>query len=113
MYNKSNIKKEKKQEIRGNLKKISEIIKPLKDKGEVQTINEGLIRRYEEQGHKNLKTYSEWLSIGRQVKRGSKALYLWRRQTSFTAEENGEEKEIFYYPFLALFSEKQTYKIGG
>ncbi len=113
MYNKSNTKREIKKETRGNLKKISEIIKPLKDKGEVKTINEGLLKRYEKQGHKNLKTYSEWLSIGRQVKRGSKALYLWSRQTSFTTEENGQEKEVFYYPFLALFSEKQTYKIGG
>ncbi len=113
MYNKSNQNKAEKQENRNNLKKLSDIIKPLKAKDEVKTINEGLIQEYEKRGHRNLKTYSEWLNIGRQVKRGAKALYLWRRQTSFVTEENGEEKTVFYFPMIAVFSESQTYKVGG
>ena len=98
------------QAKRRELKEISNTLRDAKTNGEIQTINEGLKQIYSEQGHSDLKTYEEWKQQGMQVKRNEKALYLWRRQTEKTIDENGEQKTITFFPMIALFSENQVYQ---
>ena len=104
MKSNSNIK-QKREEI----KIISTTLKELKENGSIQTINEGLKEIYKQQGNADLRTYDQWKKAGFQIKRGAKALYLWGRQTAKTVNENGEEKEITYFPLVAVFSENQVY----
>lgn len=104
MENHSNFKAK-----RIELKEISATLAELKQNGGITTINEGLKSIYEKEGHQELKTYEQWERAGMQVKRGAKALYLWGRQTAKTITENGEEKEIKFFPLVPLFSDNQVY----
>lgn len=104
MKSDSNIKA-KRQEI----KNISLAIRELKENGSIKTINEGLKEIYNQQGNADLRTYDQWKKAGFQIKRGAKALYLWGRQKAKTVTEDGEEKEITYFPLVPVFSENQVY----
>ena len=104
MKSNSNIK-QKREEI----KNISITLKELKENGSIQTINEGLKEIYRQQGSTDLRTFQQWKSAGYQVKRGQKAIYLWGRQTRKTITENGQEKEVTYFPLIPVFSEHQVY----
>jgi hypothetical protein len=104
MNNTSNIK-----EQRAKLREFSRQFVALKEAGTIRTINEGLKLIYLQQGHTILKTHDQWEQEGKRIKRGAKALYLWGKQTVKTVEENGESKEIKYFPLVALFSENQVY----
>lgn len=97
--------KEKRQYLKG----ISATLKELKEKGEIKTINEGLKNIYSGQGKTELRTFDQWKTAGYRVKRGEKALYLWGRETEKTITENGEEKEIFFFPIIPVFSKNQVY----
>lgn len=97
------------QEKRQYLKGISDTLRELKENGSIKTINEGLKAIYSEQGNTELKTFEQWQRAGYQVKRGEKALYLWGRQTEKTISENGEEKEIQFFPIIPVFSNTQVY----
>ena len=101
--------KEETQAKRMELKEISKTLTELKDNGSISTINEGLKAIYKEQGHRELKTFDQWEKVGMHVKRGAKALYLWGKQNAKTITENGEEKEIKFFPMLAVFSDLQVY----
>lgn len=94
---------------RHELKEISTTLREAKDKGEIKTINEGLLQIYSAQGHGVLKTYRQWEKEGKQVKKNEKALYLWSSKTEITINENGQEKTITFFPILAVFSENQVY----
>ncbi|MDD2799378.1 MAG: hypothetical protein PHV20_12370 [Bacteroidales bacterium] len=104
MNNHSNIR-----EKRAELKAISQPLAELKATGNIQTINEGLKSIYQQQGHHELKTFEQWERAGMHVKRGAKAVYLWGKQTAKTIIDNGQEKEIKYFPLVALFSDSQVY----
>ncbi len=104
MNNTSNI-----QAKRLELKEISKPLTEQKTAGSIKTINEGLKGIYNTQGHSELKTFEQWEKLGMHVKRGQKALYLWGKQTSKTITENGEDKEIKFFPLVALFSDLQVY----
>lgn len=97
------------QAKRTELKEISKNFLELKNSGNIASVNEGLKTLYSEQGHSELKTFEQWERAGMHVKRGAKALYLWGRQTAKTINENGEEKEIKFFPLVALFSDSQVY----
>jgi hypothetical protein len=97
------------QAKRMELKEISKTLTELKTAGSITTINEGLKAIYTQQGHHELKTFDQWEKVGMHVKKGAKALYLWGKQTAKTITENGEEKEIKYFPMLAVFSDLQVY----
>jgi len=100
-----------KKQKRYELKEISNTLREAKEKGEIKTINEGLKQIYSLQGYSNLKTFEQWKREGKQVKKNEKAIYLWRRQSTFIINENGERKEITYFPLLAVFSEQQVYNL--
>ena len=104
MENHSNIKAK-----RIELKEISAALAELKEKGSISTINEGLKSIYEKDGHHELKTFDQWEKAGMHVKRGAKALYLWGRETVKTITEDGQEKEIKFFPLVPLFSDNQVY----
>lgn len=104
MNNTSNI-----QAKRTELKLISKSLAELKTNGNIKTINEGLKAIYAQQGHHQFKTFEQWEKLGMRVKKGQKALYLWGSQTTKTITENGEEKEIKFFPLIALFSDLQVY----
>ena len=97
------------QAKRMELKEISQNFLELKNNGTITSVNEGLKAYYNEQGHRELKTFEQWERIGMHVKKGSKALYLWGRQTTKSITENGEPKEIHFFPLVALFSDLQVY----
>ena len=94
---------------RQEMKNISLTIRELKENGSIQTITEGLKEIYKAQGNADLRTFEQWKKAGFQVKRGAKALYLWGRQTAKKVTDEGEEKEITYFPLVAVFSENQVY----
>ena len=104
MNNTSNI-----QIKRAELREISKPLGELKINGNIKTINEGLKAIYGIQGHQELKTFEQWERLGMRVKRGQKALYLWGKKTSKTITEDGQEKEIMFFPLVALFSDLQVY----
>ena len=97
------------QAKRIELKEISKTLKELKQNGGINTINEGLLSIYNLQGHRELKTFEQWERQGKRIKKGAKALYLWGKQTTKTISEEGHEKEIQYFPLVALFSDIQIY----
>ncbi len=96
-------------EKRENFKNFSAPILESKQNGTVKTVNEGLKQQYEAEGHKELKTFDQWKAAGRAVKRGQKALYLWGKKMTKTVTENGQEKEISFFPMVAVFAEDQVY----
>lgn len=98
------------QQKREYLKQISQPLTELKQSGAIESINAGLKAIYLAQGHASLKTFDQWTSAGYRIKQGAKALYLWGKQTAKTITEEGEEKEIKYFPLVALFSNSQVYK---
>ena len=105
MNNNSNI-----QQKREYLKKISAPLAELKKNGVIDSINEGLIAIYFSHGYEDLKTFDQWTKAGYRIKHGAKALYLWGKQTAKTITENNEEKEIKFFPLVALFSKGHVYK---
>lgn len=105
MNNNSNI-----QQKREYLKKISEPLTELKRRGAIDSINEGLVAIYYSHGYEDLKTFEQWTKAGYRIKQGAKALYLWGKQTVKIITENEDEKEIKYFPLVALFSKEHVYK---
>ena len=97
------------QEKRKYLKEISAPLAELKKSGAIESVNAGLKSIYSAQGHGVLKTFDQWSAAGYRVKQGAKALYLWGKQTAKTVTDNGEEKQITFFPLVALFSDSQVY----
>ena len=97
------------QKKREYLKQISQPLIELKKSGSIESVNNGLKDIYSAQGHRVLKTFDQWTSAGYRVKQGAKALYLWGKQTHKTITEDNEEKEIKFFPLVALFSDSQVY----
>lgn len=106
MNNTSNIK-----EKREELKAISKPLAALKDMGLINTVNEGLKSIYLMQGHSEFKTLEQWEKAGKRVNKGSKAFYLWGKQTekNVVDPDTGEEIEVKFFPLVALFSNNQVY----
>ena len=97
------------QKKRSEIKEISQTLKELKEHGDIKSINEGLKEIYRQQGNTDLRTFQQWKQAGYQIKRGQKAIYLWGRQTRKTITENGQEREITFFPLLPVFSENQVF----
>ena len=99
------------QEKRDFLKEISKEMKPLVKAGAYDTVNEAIINLvYMKDGHREFKTYEQWKSAGKQVKRGEKAFVVWGKPKSKqedNKQENDEEKDPFY-PLCFLFSNLQV-----
>jgi len=100
------------------LKALSQPFAILKKQGAIETINEGLVNMYAQQGYKELKSLREWNKLGRSVKKGEKALLLWGSPRQKRKEEVKEpvqigaddstEHELDFYPIAYLFDFTQT-----
>ena len=103
---------------REKLKELSAPFKALLKSGAIDTINEGLVEMYEQQGHTNLKTFYQWKQEGKKIRKGEHALLLWARPRQIhkpaevkadpmqTASEQ-QEDEMNFFPICYVFSEKQ------
>lgn len=109
--------KEQKQENpkREALRKLSIKARELREEDEELfdcTINEIVIERfYSKNGHKEFNSYRNWLKLGYQVKRGSKAFVIWgqkRKGTKKQQEPDKEPDEFKFYPLAYLFSNLQV-----
>ncbi len=97
---------------RDELKALSTGFKILVKEGALDSVNEGLVSMYAQQGHTELKTYRQWKETGFQVRKGSKALLLWGepkpiRKGSGEAPAP-EEKEDTFFPLAYVFSNLQV-----
>jgi hypothetical protein len=78
-------------------------LKSQKESGKIKTINEGLRKFYEQQGHAKLKTVQQWNAEGKQVKQGEKALLLWGKPQP--SKQNPKQN---FFPMHFVFSAKQV-----
>lgn len=96
---------------RAYLHKLSQQAKILVDMGEAESVNEGLAMIYAEEGHRNLKTFKEWLKVGKAVRKGEKALLLWgkplRKQKDQEPKPEDQDDQDFF-PVAYVFSSKQV-----
>lgn len=101
-------------EKRAHLKALSQPIKVAVKMGVYPSINAGLIKLYEAEGHTELHSFKSWLKMGFVVKRGEKALLLWGEPLKATKEKPGEEVkengegESDFFPVAFVFSNKQV-----
>lgn len=93
---------------RNQLKALSQNFKTLVKAGEIDSINNGLITYYAQQGHTHLNSYRKWQALGFQVKKGSKALLLWGEPKIRKQEEQTEESESSFFPVAYVFSNLQV-----
>ena len=105
---------EEMNEKRAYLHDLSQTAKELIKTGEADTINEGLKLIYADSGHLELKTFKQWLSYGKVVKKGEKALLLWAKPLKEQKEEqNPQPKEEEpngkdFFPIAYVFSNLQV-----
>jgi hypothetical protein len=96
---------------RAYLHTLSQKAKELIESGEAETVNEGLKLIYAEQGHRNLKTFKEWLKFGKAVKKGEKALLLWGKPLREQKDQNPkpeDQDDRDFYPIAYVFSSSQV-----
>lgn len=94
---------------REELKALSAGLKALKKMGEIDTVNEGLVNLYFEQGHEELNTFHQWLKLGYSVKKGEKSLLLWGRPRKNKQDDSDDEYKFF--PLCYVFSEHMVQPI--
>lgn len=95
------------------MKQMSEIAKPLVEAGQFEKLNEAIIALfYRKDGAEVFNTFQQWRKQGMQVKKGSKAVFVWAKPLSAQAADKGEpfdpEKGNDFYPLCFLFSNLQV-----
>lgn len=102
------------------LKQISQTAKQLLEQDPVisQTyagVNEVILNvMYKDGEHQEFETFKNWKEKGYQVKRGSKAFFIWskpRKAKKEKAEEGKEKDEYKFFGLAYLFSNSQVEKI--
>jgi len=101
---------------RDELKAMSQGLSTLKQQGAIETINEGLVKIYHDNGFKDLKSLRGWNKEGRMVKKGEKALLLWGQPTHRKQEQTAtapgtspeQEDEYSFFPVAYVFDVTQT-----
>lgn len=102
------------QEKRDLLKEYSKAVKPLVSEGKYETINEAIIKEvYDPNGELEFKTYDQWKSEGKQVRKGEKAFLVWGKPKSAQEQkeqepQEQEEETDKFYPLCFLFSNLQV-----
>lgn len=87
------------QAYRAELRLLSNNMKPLKEIGQVDTINEALAAEYRVQGFMNLRTMEQWNAMGYKIKKGSKPLCFWGKPL---------ETDPSFFPVVFRFDISQT-----
>lgn len=97
------------KEAREQLKAISRAVKPLVSQGAFDSVNAAIVNIYKQQGHEILKTFWQWKSEGKSVKKGEKALPVWASPKKVRKDEAPNiDKDFDFYPICYLFSNKQV-----
>ena len=99
---------------RDELKALSQGLSILKKEGAIETINEGLVKIYSDNGFKDIKSLRQWNKEGRVVIKGQKALLLWGTPTRRKKEQpaqsapSQDEDEFDFFPLAYVFDITQT-----
>lgn len=99
-----------KNEVREQLKGLSNELKPLVKAGEFSTVNEAIIEvAYKSPEHQEFKKFNEWKKLGFTILKGSKAFPVWAQPVKGKKKEELEEgKEFEFFPICFLFSNNQV-----
>ena len=93
------------------LRELSLSLRALIKEGVFSTINEALIDHYENDGHKNFKTFNQWKKDGKSIIKGSKAFFVWGTPKDIPhPDPESDDEEFKYFPLCYLFSENQVEK---
>lgn len=96
--------------------KASQGIRVLVEEGEYNTVNEGLLEKYQEEtpGVEEFNTFKQWKELGYTINKGSKAFIIWGqpRKAQQAPEGDEEPEEYKYWPVCYLFANTQVYKKG-
>ena len=113
-------KKEQAQEKRRQLVKISNILRGFVRKGEIPSINEGLITLYKQMypDIQEFNTFFQWKVKGFAVRKGAKSFVIWGQPRDTNgqlkdAEPTEQESKGEFYPLCYLFADTQVYPLGG
>ena len=96
---------------RATLKELSSSVADAVESGEFPTINEALVALYAQQGHTEIHSFKHWLTLGKVVKRGEKALLLWgepKKTGKQEKEEGSDDEEYKFFPLAYVFSQLQV-----
>lgn len=96
---------------RENLKAISSVIQQLVKAGQYDSVNDGLVDMYRQQGHEEIHSFKKWLDRGYVVKKGEKALLLWgepRKGFNQEKKDESEKDEFKFFPLAYVFSNLQV-----
>jgi hypothetical protein len=103
-------------EKRKQLIALSQLIRPLVDEGEFETVNQGLLSTYMEENQQanEFNTFNQWKEKGYTINKGSKAFIVWGqpRKAQQVPEGSNEPEEYKYWPICYLFSNEQVFKKG-
>src|SRR4051812_32807149 len=100
---------------RNELKGISRVIQQAVKAGVYESVNEGLMNMYREQGHTTLHSFKQWLEQGYCVRKGERALLLWgepRKAANKEKKSEKEEDEFSFFPLAYVFSQLQVDKLN-
>lgn len=99
-----------------HLSQLSRIVKMGIASGMYDSVNEGLVEMYKEQGHDEIHSFKQWLKLGYVVRKGEKALLLWGEPKKTGKEEKKEQPgqdadEYRFFPLAYVFSNLQVEKL--
>lgn len=107
-------KKEQYIEKRKALIALSNLVRPLVQEGEFDTVNEAIKEQYMEENPEieEFKTFNQWKQEGATVRKGQKAFLVWGqpRKVEQVPEGSDEPEEFKYWPVCYLFGNTQVYK---
>ncbi len=99
------------QQKRQELKHLSTPLLELLKRGDIQTVNQGLLSIYHQQGRNDLKTLHQWNKLGYRIKKGEHALLLWGKPKKGKVEikeENAEPEMFDFFPICFVFAINQV-----
>jgi len=107
-------KKEQYLQKRKALIELSNLVRPLVQEGEFDTVNEAIKEQYIEQNPEieEFKTFNQWREEGATVRRGEKAFLVWGqpRKAEQVPEGSEEPEEFKFWPVCYLFANTQVYQ---
>lgn len=111
---KNSAKKEQYILKRKQLIELSNLVRPLVQEGEFDTVNEAIKEQYLEQYPEIevFKTFHQWKQGGATVRKGEKAFLVWGqpRRVEQVPEGSDEPEEFKYWPLCYLFANTQVYQ---
>jgi hypothetical protein len=98
---------------RESLKQLSKVVQIGMKEGIYNSVNEGLVDIYSKEGHTEIHSFKHWLTLGKVVKKGEKALLLWGEPRKAGKQEKPEQQtseddEYKFFPLAYVFSQLQV-----